>query len=169
MFIFSKKAYTLLEIMLVLTILGILVSVLAAGFANYNKRWRDVARIAALSNISRDLGNYFQDFEAYPLSNGSGCLVNNVFATYVDPEVLTDPLAFHDNGCGQNGRYAYGMSASGLTTGPNEYVILSTLEIPNNGNYGGSIDNLTGTLMQAWFNNIQNLAKGSGPYYIVTK
>jgi hypothetical protein len=95
--------------------------------------------------------------------------MNNTFATYVDPELLTDPLAFHDNGCGENGRYAYGMSITGFTAGSDEYVILSVLEVPNNGNYTGSLDGLTGTFLQTGFDNIQNLVKGAGQYYIVTK
>ena len=60
----------------------------------------------------------------------------------------------NDNGCGANGKYAYGSSAL-LVSSPDEFALFAKMENPNGGNFNtGSIAGLTGVLNQAAFSTL---------------
>lgn len=71
----SQYAFTLLELLVVVTILGILATV---GFGQYQTsqmKARDGQRKSDLSNIARALEMYYNDYSQYPKDNGSGNMV----------------------------------------------------------------------------------------------
>lgn len=64
----SKRGFTLMEILLVITVIGILVSALFPSVTAYQKRGRDVSRLSHLSSLSKVINNFFLDKEDYPNS-----------------------------------------------------------------------------------------------------
>lgn len=92
----KNKAFTLIEVLVVATIIGVLVTVAAVSFANSQKRSRDARRKADLSTVLQALVLYRQDNGSYgnvavfadlvtALSSG-GYLTNNQI---IDPKSPT--------------------------------------------------------------------------------
>lgn len=61
-----KRAVTLLELIVVITVIGILASFSVATFSTAQQKGRDAKRKEALSAISSALILYYQDFKNYP-------------------------------------------------------------------------------------------------------
>jgi type II secretion system protein G len=68
----SKKAFTLVELMIVIAIIGILAAALFPSMTSYLARGRDTARIADIKKIQWALDMYFIDMGKYPSSDGHG-------------------------------------------------------------------------------------------------
>lgn len=85
-----KKAFTLMELMIVIAILGVLTTLMTGNFLTSIKRSRDAQRKNDLSTIQRALEMYYEDNKAYPANVGVGSSAGyNTFGT-----------AFcHPNGC----------------------------------------------------------------------
>lgn len=164
----SSRAFTLMEIMIVIAALGILTSALIPSFTNYQKRWRDIARIAHLNSAAKIINNFFIDKWNYPSNTAAGCVDSVALNSY--GKISSDPLTSNNNWCSTLGQYAYG-SSSLLTNSANEFILFAKMENPNGGNYNtGSMAGLTGTLQQVAFNNVlANVRKGSGQYQVMTR
>ena len=66
----NKKinAFTLIELIVVIAIIGILASVIYPSFSNYQKKGRDGKRLADIKNIASALDQYYLDNGSYPTS-----------------------------------------------------------------------------------------------------
>lgn len=107
----NKNAFTLMELMVVIAILGVLSTLMTGNFLTSIKRSRDAQRKNDLSTIQRALEMYYEDNKTYPTGEGAtNGLINfgNAFC-HPDPDGCTtktymqkmpnDPLA--------NRRYQY--------------------------------------------------------------
>lgn len=117
----NRKAFTLLELLIVIVILGILASLIAGNFINSLKKGRDAKRKADLEQTQRALEMYYEDKKAYPITDdltfgGSLCETPSCEGSekvYMQ-KVPNDPIS------GKNYQY---LSADGLS-----YKLFSCLE-----------------------------------------
>ncbi len=65
----SKKAFTLIELLIVITILGILALMITGNFFTSLKKGRDAKRKEDLEQITRALEMYYEDKRTYPTFN----------------------------------------------------------------------------------------------------
>ena len=63
------KAFTLIELIVVIAIIGILASVIYPSFSNYQKKSRDGKIKVDIKNVSDALKRYFIDNGAYPINS----------------------------------------------------------------------------------------------------
>jgi len=71
-----KKGFTLIEIMVVITILGVLIAMVSGSFMASQKKSRDLRRKSDLAQISKALEFYSNDNGRYPAASGGlieGC------------------------------------------------------------------------------------------------
>jgi prepilin-type N-terminal cleavage/methylation domain-containing protein len=61
-----KKAFTLVELMIVIAVLGILMAALVPSISTYMARGRNVGRATDVKNINIALKNYYYDFSKTP-------------------------------------------------------------------------------------------------------
>lgn len=64
----SRRAFTLLELMIVIAILGVLASLISGNFLTSLTKGRDARRKADLENVAQALELYYEDKRAYPES-----------------------------------------------------------------------------------------------------
>jgi len=76
----KKLGFTLVEMLVVISIISILSAVLAGGYVNSQKSARDAARKINLKSISDALNSYYADNGRYPdedkLTDGSGAFMS---------------------------------------------------------------------------------------------
>jgi type II secretion system protein G len=65
----NRKAFTLIELLIVIMILGVLAALITGNFFTSLKKGRDSKRKADLEQISRALEMYYEDKRAYPTFN----------------------------------------------------------------------------------------------------
>ncbi|GAB4219107.1 MAG: hypothetical protein Fur009_3580 [Candidatus Microgenomates bacterium] len=95
----SKKAFTLLELLLVIIILGVLSSLITSNFFTSLKKGRDAKRKGDLEQIQRALELYYEDKKAYPTSlNFDQSLTDNETGKVYMQKIPNDP---------SNGNYYY--------------------------------------------------------------
>ena len=76
----KNRAFTLIEVLVVATIIGVLVTVTAVSFANSQKRSRDARRKADLETVRQALVLYRQDHGSYGnVSGGFATVVSNLY------------------------------------------------------------------------------------------
>ncbi|MDO8611073.1 MAG: prepilin-type N-terminal cleavage/methylation domain-containing protein [bacterium] len=68
---FNKKAFTLLELMIVIVILGVLAALISGNFITSLKKGRDAARKSDLEQVQKALEMYYEDNRAYPVAGSS--------------------------------------------------------------------------------------------------
>lgn len=160
----SKSWFTLVEIIIVVTVIGILISAITPAYIGYISRWRDTARITNIDQLLKAHNSYFVDKDEYP-SSALGCVDDNAIKLYNDGKITKDPVANRNNGCGSNGSYWYGSGK--LIFNPNVFALLAIMEQPSGGNYNSSLQDITWTLTTPSYTNITTLtAKWAGKYYI---
>ena len=120
----SRKGFTLVEILVVVSIMGILTAVIIGGVTSARSKARDARRVSDIKQISRAIENYFSTCYAYPsvltdLESSSSC------AAYI-PALTSLP---HDPQVSVNGDYRYYADTLGgtLLTG-RRYHVCATLE-----------------------------------------
>lgn len=87
----NKKAFTLIELLIVIAIVGILSSSVLVNMNGARKRARDIKRIMEVSNIQSALEMYYAQYGKYPESDKAGCGnwdVGNVDSPFI-PELQT--------------------------------------------------------------------------------
>ena len=100
----NKKAFTLVEMMIVVIIIGILMSALLPKLTGAQARARDTARQVSLSQISTALKMYFNDKWKYPDWQCTTDLTGSDKLWPYMPEIPKDP---------QNKRIAYWTKSTG--------------------------------------------------------
>lgn len=70
-----KKGFTLVELLIVVSIIGILASITVAQFQTAKKKASDVARKSDLNGVSKALQMYFADYGVFPAANSAGKIV----------------------------------------------------------------------------------------------
>ena len=68
----GSKGFTLMELIVVISIIGVLAALLLVNFQSARERARDAARKSDLRQIKSALRLYYNDAQEYPLDNGSG-------------------------------------------------------------------------------------------------
>ncbi len=100
-----KKAFTLVEMLIVVIIIGILMGALLPKLKGAQERARDTARKANLTTLSTALQMYFNDEGIYPTGNCLKDISPKIVPTYIS-DLPWDP---------QKGRIAYGTKDGGCS------------------------------------------------------
>lgn len=122
----SRKGFTLVEILVVVSIIGVLTGVIIGGITSARVKARDARRVSDVKQISRAIENYFSSCYSYPsalsdLTTSSSC------ASYI-PVLTSLP---HDPQTSTNGDYRYYTDTAGGTSGTGRrYHVCATLESP---------------------------------------
>lgn len=164
---YTHKWFTIIEIMLVLTIIGILSLSLFPSIQWYLYRWRDTDRVSDIKNISALINLYYLDFDSYPYVTPS-CSFQSALSDYTKQFPL-DPQQSRNHGCGFNGNYGYG---TWLIDNKNQYALSAVLEWPLSGHWvaTGATNPFTGSLDSTDIINLfGNLSKWSGPLYVIAQ
>src|SRR3989344_5865679 len=99
----NKKGFTLIEILIVISVIGILASIVLVNLGGFRSRGRDARRISDLRTIQNALELYYANGGEYP---ASGQLYTDVEALPGIGKLPTDPSA-------GNPQYLYGVSPGG--------------------------------------------------------
>ncbi len=67
----EKNGFTLIEMLVVVSLIGVLTTLVAANLNSARERARDTQRKSDLRNLETALRLYYQDYQAFP-GNGSG-------------------------------------------------------------------------------------------------
>lgn len=125
-----KQAFTLIELLIVITIIGILAVYLVPRIVGVPAKGRDAARVQALNQISTALESYKSEHGKYPTPTGSAtgvCATDaNLVATSkaLGGKVPTDPQPGRKVApCATDGAFLYKTFASGQ-----EYVLIADTE-----------------------------------------
>jgi general secretion pathway protein G len=91
--LFNKKrigGFTLIEMMVVITIIGLLSAIVMSSFDTARKKGRVAKRIADLKQIQTSLELYYATNRKYPSSSGSwsSCLTNNIADNVGGPSLV---------------------------------------------------------------------------------
>lgn len=121
----DNKGFTLVELLVVITIIATLAAFLFSNFAGARERARDVKRKSDLSQVKNALRLYYNDTQSYPTA-GSGNIIGTyawgatftIGSTVYMSQLPLDPLndATH--------KYRYFSNA----TNTDNFLIVSTLE-----------------------------------------
>lgn len=75
----NKQGFTLVELLIVMSIIGVLATLIGGNFLSAQIRGRDAQRKSDLKNVAQALEIFFSDYNKYPSDNGSqigGCQYN---------------------------------------------------------------------------------------------
>ena len=109
-----QKAFTLLELLVVIGVIGILLSLITVSFTNAQKQSRDTRRRQDIVAIQNALEQYYsQTSFVYPTCSGQACAAINSYFT--GNAVPTDPLG--------TGIYVYTISSNSTS-----YTVSAKLE-----------------------------------------
>ncbi len=130
-----QKSFTLIELLIVITIIGILAVALVPRIAQGPARARDVQRKADLQQLATAMELYYADYGEYPNDDGglpdtdcigSGDWIDSSISGYLD--IPTDPGSGSPMGCA-NQYYYHAMSYSDDGTSYSSYAIYAEMEI----------------------------------------
>jgi prepilin-type N-terminal cleavage/methylation domain-containing protein len=119
-----KKGFTLVELMVVITVIAILMTIAIVSFTRIQKQARDTKRKADIRTLQTALQAYFTEFQAYPIQNPDPANATTSLAvlatngTYI-PSIPLAPLG----STGTNQGYMYVSDPTGFT-----YAICTNLE-----------------------------------------
>lgn len=94
MYMKNKKSFTLLEILVVVTIIALMGTVGVNSYSTTSKNARDAKRKADLENVKVAIVTYYQVEKAYPSANAAGWINPLVVGTrkYLE-NVPSDPIS----------------------------------------------------------------------------
>jgi prepilin-type N-terminal cleavage/methylation domain-containing protein len=114
----KKQGFTLVEILVVVSIIGLLSSIVLVGLGSFRARGRDARRVADLRETQNALELYYGKFGGYPLTTWDG-----LEKTLTDAEIGVTSIS--DDPLGGTNHYKYGSNGQ-------SYVIGAKLEDANN-------------------------------------
>lgn len=120
----KEKAFTLVELAVVLLIIGILAGVVLRNIGSQSVQARDTKRIATLRNISTYLVQYFAKYGYYPTSTTETALYNALVQAGIIPASSQSDFNFPP---GSEFSYVY-CSDVGNTNEPNHFMMRVKLE-----------------------------------------
>lgn len=89
-----KKAFTLLELLIAIVILGVLAALISGNFITSLKKGRDARRKADLEQIQRAVEMYYEDKRNYPATiTFGGSLTDSVSGKVYMQKVPNDPIS----------------------------------------------------------------------------
>ncbi len=116
-----KKAFTLVELMVVITVIAILMTIAIVSFTRIQKQARDSKRKAEMRTLQIALQAYFTEFQVYPISETptlATTALDGLIPTYIPSIPVAPPGA-----TGTNPGYMYVSDISGIT-----YALCTNLE-----------------------------------------
>lgn len=118
----KKQAFSLIELLIVITIIGILAVALLPTITQGPSRARDVQRITAITDIALALELYYQDRNSYPAQAAAGNItaVGTSLNSYFDSGAIPTPPNTSET-------YQYKSCNSGQG-----YIVWATVENPKN-------------------------------------
>jgi len=119
----KRKAFTLLELLVVIAMIGILISLGVASFSNAQRKARDSRRREDIKAVQNGLEQYYADHNgSYPVvSVNFGTVINNAGTAYFPAGAPVDPKNVSPN--------VYSINAT-LTA----YCVCALLETTGTGN-----------------------------------
>lgn len=120
----NRYGFSLIELMVVISIIGVLMAIGAVSYTTAQRKARDSSRKNAMDSIAKALEQYYADNSTYPVqSNCSGLFTGS--NTYFQGGAPTDPKP------SPHPAYALTCVASGAT-----FCVCATLEDDSAGNSG---------------------------------
>jgi prepilin-type N-terminal cleavage/methylation domain-containing protein len=108
----NNKGFTLVELLVVISIIGVLSAVLMMNLVGARERSRDAQKIQDLNSLKSALRMYYNDYQAYPSPGATNC--TNCLNTAIGSSYLT--------GVSQVG-YSYSAAIDG-----NSFTVKTSLE-----------------------------------------
>lgn len=113
----KSKGFTLIEMLIVITIIALLASLILVGMGGARAKTRDSRRIADLHNVMNALELYYAKFYDYPDGSNWGGLMTTLIGGGIGvTRIPKDPLS-------PNRTYEYGVSGDNQ-----DYVLKADLE-----------------------------------------
>ena len=110
-FTYRTPGFTLIEIMIVVTMIAILAITVRPSVSKYLERGRDAGKIVDMSEIGKALRVYEIDKGSYPVGSIEGCYPQDTLVpNYLQKARVSPSGSKWDEGCGKNGLYGYGSS-----------------------------------------------------------
>jgi prepilin-type N-terminal cleavage/methylation domain-containing protein len=129
----SKKAFTLIELAIVLLVIGILAGIVLRNLGGFTATARDSRRIADLRNVATYLGQYFLKYGYYPTATVWATTAPGVFTLETALRnagiLATGTILVNDPVRNKTYGYAYCTTSAGEIAG--HYVIWADLEVSN--------------------------------------
>lgn len=123
---FSASGFTIIELLVVITIVGILSSAVMLSLNSARQRGRDAQRIADIRHIQIALGQYYDKYDRYPATIGPATNSSLVTEGFL-PSMPTDPLS--------RNMYPYAAFVSTVSAGTaicSSYHVGADLEVSSN-------------------------------------
>lgn len=128
----KQKGFTLLELLIVVAIIGLLASMILVGLSSFRTKGRDARRVADLRQIQNGLEIYYTKNLRYPAASGDALstwgALSGALSSVGIKQTPQDPL-------GTASSYAYAVD-----TGGQSYVLMTTMEDPENNILSTDID-----------------------------
>ena len=164
----SRLGFTLVELMIVITMIGILAAAIFPNMTTYLKRARDAVRAANLNTIAVGISAYEID-KGYLPQHSWWCYPSALLLSggYIKSTLISPKGAGYDEWCGISGKYAYWVS-TGNTLITQSSLLMANMENKNGGNYSGSTLWMTGNLtLLGHYNATYGTARWTGSIYIL--
>ena len=123
----NKKAFTLIEILVVLGIMSLLASMIIVSTRNARIRVRDARRISDIAQVSRALELYLSAHNHYPAQNDLSVLQTERFINAIPQDPIASGCTSVYDGADYGGLNCYGY-AWNPAVNPTEYHLWSELE-----------------------------------------
>jgi prepilin-type N-terminal cleavage/methylation domain-containing protein len=126
------KGFTLIEVLIVVSIVGLLAATVLVGLGGFRERGRDARRISDLKSLQNGLELYYTKYNGYPVA------LNNLLTAGIGiNKIPSDPVS---------GSYLYG-----VTSDKQSYIVAANLDAEQedlifNDSYQGSVTGYTGTV-----------------------
>jgi uncharacterized protein (TIGR02145 family) len=108
-----KNFFTVVELLIVISIIGIIISISFISYSNVRQKSRDTKRITDIKLIQKSLEDYYRNEGAYPISltPGQSLVGSSSSSTYLQV-IPQNPSPRNDGAC-LDGEYTYRSTATG--------------------------------------------------------